>query len=50
LTEALFIFAIGVLESIAIYGKPNSQITQGIVFEIVLGAGNVFGIVNTLVF
>ncbi len=42
-------FAIGRLTSIAVDGKPNKQITQGIWFELVLGATNIFGLVNTLV-
>ncbi|MEL7122216.1 MAG: DUF4345 domain-containing protein [Bacteroidota bacterium] len=36
-------FVIGRLISISADGKPNQQITQGIVFEIVLGAANVLG-------
>jgi len=42
-------FAIGRLASIAVDGKPNKQITQGIWFELVLGAANIFGLVNTMV-
>jgi hypothetical protein len=33
----------------AVDGKPNKKIIQGIWFEIVLGAANVFGLVHTLV-
>ena len=39
-------FALGRIVSIATDGKPNKQISQGIVFEIVFGAANVFGIVT----
>ncbi|MCG8332813.1 MAG: DUF4345 domain-containing protein [Chitinophagales bacterium] len=42
-------FIIGRLISTAVDGKPNKQINQGILFELVLGAANVFGMVNTLV-
>ena len=41
-------FAIGRLVSMAVDGKPNKQISQGIVFEIVLGAANIFGVVTLL--
>ena len=41
-------FLIGRLISIAVDGKPNKLITQGIMFELVLGAANIFGLVNTL--
>lgn len=40
-------FAIGRFISMAADGKPNKQITQGIVFEIILGAANLFGLVNS---
>lgn len=42
-------FAIGRFISMAADGKPNKQLIQGIWFEIVLGAANVFGLVNTVV-
>lgn len=35
-------FVIGRLISLKIDGKPSSQITQGIIFELVLGAANIF--------
>ena len=41
-------FAIGRFMSISADGKPNKQISQGIVFEIVLGGANMFGLVSTL--
>ncbi len=42
-------FLMGRLISIAVDGKPNKQITQGIVFELVLGIANIFGLMNTMV-
>ncbi|MEC3907047.1 DUF4345 domain-containing protein [Tamlana sp. 2201CG12-4] len=43
----LFIgFAIGRLISLKTDGKPSKQITQGILFELVLGATNVFCLIN----
>lgn len=39
-------FAIGRLISLKADGKPSKQITQGISFELVLGAANVFGLIN----
>ena len=39
-------FAIGRLISLKIDGKPSKQITQGILFELVLGAANVFCLIN----
>ncbi len=42
-------FAIGRFVSIAADGKPGKEISQGIVFEIVLGSANLFGFVITLV-
>ena len=42
-------FAIGRFISIAVDGKPNKQILQGIVFEIVLGGANIFALVQTLI-
>lgn len=40
-------FAVGRFISIAVDGKPNKQIMQGIGFELILGALNIFGLVNT---
>ena len=37
-------FLIGRLTSMAVDGKPNKQLIQGIVFELIFGAANVFGI------
>jgi len=46
----LFIgFAIGRLLSMSLDGKPNKLIIQGLIFEVVLGALNIFGLVNNLV-
>ncbi len=42
-------FLIGRLISMKVDGKPNKQISQGIVFELVLGGANVFGLVSSLV-
>ena len=39
-------FAIGRLISLKADGKPSKQITQGILFELVLGAANVFCLIN----
>lgn len=39
-------FAIGRLISLKIDGKPSKQITQGILFELVLGTANVFCLIN----
>ncbi len=39
-------FAIGRLISIKVDGKPSKQITQGILFELVLGIANVFCLIN----
>lgn len=39
-------FAVGRFVSIGTDGKPNKQITQGIVFELVLGGANVFHLIN----
>ena len=45
----LFIgFAIGRIFSITADGKPNKQIMQGIMFELVLGSANIFCVVSTL--
>lgn len=37
-----FGFAMGRLISLTVDGKPSKQITQGIIFELVLGVANVF--------
>lgn len=37
-------FAIGRGLSIPIDGKPNKQIIQGLIFELVLGMANIFGL------
>ncbi|MDC8003897.1 DUF4345 family protein [Aureisphaera galaxeae] len=37
-------FALGRIISMTADGKPNKQITQGIAFEVVLGAANVLGL------
>ena len=42
-------FAIGRALSIGVDGKPNKQIIQGLIFELVFGTLNIFGLVNTLV-
>ena len=42
-------FAIGRLLSIGLDGKPNKQIVQGLISELVLGAANIFCLVNALV-
>jgi uncharacterized membrane protein SpoIIM required for sporulation len=41
-------FAIGRLISLAADGKPNKQISQGIIFEFVLGGASLFGLVSLL--
>jgi len=41
-------FAIGRIISIGIDGKPNKQLIQGLVFEIVFGSANVFCLFNIL--
>lgn len=41
-------FLVGRLVSIAADGKPNKQIVSGILFEVILGAANVFGLVSSL--
>jgi hypothetical protein len=42
-------FAIGRLLSFGLDGKPNKQIVQGLISELVLGALNIFCLVNILV-
>ena len=42
-------FLVGRLLGMNSDGKPNKQIVQGMVFELVLGAANVFGLINTWV-
>ena len=39
-------FVIGRLISLKTDGKPSKQITQGILFELILGAANVFCLMN----
>lgn len=39
-------FAIGRLISLKVDGKPSKQITQGILFELVLGLANVFCLIS----
>lgn len=39
-------FAIGRLISLKVDGKPSKQITQGILFELVLGIANIFCLLN----
>ncbi|MDW3649503.1 MAG: DUF4345 domain-containing protein [Bacteroidia bacterium] len=41
-------FLMGRLISISADGKPNKQIMQGIIFELVLGAANIFGLISSL--
>ena len=41
--------ALGRLVSLKLDGKPNQQLAQGLISEIVLGAANVFCLVNILV-
>jgi hypothetical protein len=48
-TLILLGFAIGRLISIGLDGKPNKLIVQGLISELVLGAANVFCLVNALV-
>jgi hypothetical protein len=42
-------FAIGRLLSISLDGKPNKLIIQGLISELVLGALNIFCLVNILI-
>lgn len=42
-------FIIGRLVSAIVDGKPNKQIIQGIIFELVLGAANIYALVHTLI-
>lgn len=39
-------FLIGRIISIKVDGKPSKEISQGIVFELVLGAANIFSLVT----
>lgn len=41
-------FLLGRVISMVVDGKPNKQIIQGIFFEVILGAANIYGLVNTL--
>ncbi len=42
-------FAIGRLLSISLDGKPNKLLIQGLIFELVLGTLNIFGLINNLI-
>ncbi len=42
-------FAIGRSLSVALDGKPNKLLIQGLISELVLGAANIFCLINTLV-
>lgn len=48
-TLILLGFAFGRSLSITLDGKPNKLLIQGLIVEIVLGAANVFCLVNTLI-
>ncbi len=48
-TLILLGFAFGRSLSIALDGKPNKLLIQGLISEIVLGAANIFCLINTLV-
>ena len=48
-TLILIGFAIGRLLSFGLDGKPNKLIVQGLISELVLGAANIFCLVNALV-
>jgi hypothetical protein len=48
-TLILLGFAIGRLLSIGLDGKPNKLIVQGLISELVLGAANIFCLINALV-
>jgi len=41
-------FAIGRIISMITDGKPNKQIIQGIMFELILGTANIFGLITLL--
>ncbi len=41
-------FAFGRLISMTLDGKPNKQLIQGIVFELVFGLANIYGLINSL--
>jgi len=41
-------FAVGRMLSLGIDGKPNKQIIQGLVFELVFGALNIFCLISIL--
>ena len=41
-------FAIGRIMSISMDGKPSKQITQGLVFELVLGGASVFCLIASI--
>ena len=48
-TLILIGFAIGRLLSIGLDGKPNKKIVQGLISELILGAANVFCLLNILI-
>ena len=41
-------FAIGRMTSMGVDGKPNKQLIQGLVFELVLGSLNIFGLFTSM--
>lgn len=41
-------FAIGRILSMGVDGKPNKKLIQGLMFELVLGSLNIFGLFNSL--
>ena len=42
-------YAVGRLISLKVDGKPNKQVVQGLISELVLGAANTFCLVNILI-
>jgi hypothetical protein len=42
-------FLIGRLSSMRLDGKPNKEISQGMIFELVFGVLNIIGLVNIIV-
>ena len=42
-------YAFGRLVSLRLDGKPNEQLTQGLISELVLGGANVFCLVSSLI-
>ena len=41
-------FALGRIVSMLTDGKPNKQLVQGLIFELVFGAANVYGLLSIL--